>query len=189
VHDHVTPAKDQSTSPEPNPPPDLRKGLSIVLPDIDATSALLLMRTARLGRLVELHRGRLAQLDSGLDATSHAVLGALFMLGPPHRLTPTFLGRYVLQTSGGMTKTLHRLQSDGLVERVPDDRDRRVSYVQLTDKGKEVTAATLTVLIREWTDALRLAGVDIDEAMVMITKLLEILERLTGAHVGRSFGV
>jgi DNA-binding MarR family transcriptional regulator len=183
----VTPAEDQS--PGPVPPPDLQEGLAIVMPDVDAASALLLMRAGRLGRLVELHRGRMAQLDSGLDATSHAVLGALFTLGPPHRLTPTFLGRYVVQTSGGMTKTLQRLQSDGLVERVPDDHDGRISYVQLTDRGKEVTAATLTALMGEWTDAIRLAGVDVDEAMGTITTLLEILERLTGSQLGRSLGV
>jgi DNA-binding MarR family transcriptional regulator len=176
-------------SRRPAQPPDLAQGLSEVLPDIDVTSALLLMRAGRLGRLVERHRGRLAQLNTGLDATSQAVLGALLMLGPPHRLTPTFLGRYVLQTSGGMTKTLRRLQDDGLVERVPDERDRRVSYVQLTEKGRALTTRTLSALVQEWDDALRAADVDVDEAMAMVTTLLEILERLTGSHLGRTLGV
>jgi DNA-binding MarR family transcriptional regulator len=186
----VTPANEPDPqSKSSQPPPDLEAGLSNDLPDVDVTSALLLMRTSRLGRLVERHRGRMAQLNTGMDATSHAVLGALLMLGPPHRLTPTFLGRYVLQTSGGMTKTLRRLQADGLVERVPDERDRRVSYVQLTAKGKAVTSATLTDLVQEWSDALRLGGIDLDEAMTMVTSLLEVLERLTGSHLGRSLGV
>jgi DNA-binding MarR family transcriptional regulator len=117
------------------------------------------------------------------------VLGALLMLGPPHRLTPTFLGRYVLQTSGGMTKTLRRLQDDGLVERVPDEHDRRVSYVQLTEKGRALTTRTLSALVQEWDDALRAADVDVDEAMAMVTTLLAILERLTGSHLGRNLGV
>jgi DNA-binding MarR family transcriptional regulator len=170
-------------------PPDLEVGLSLAAPDIDVAGALLLMRTARLGRLVELYRGRMAQLDAGLDATSHAVLGALLMLGPPHRLTPTFLGRYVLLTSGGMTKTLRRLQDEGLVERVPDERDRRVSYVQLTQAGIDVTASTLKALVQEWTDALRAGGVEIDEAMSTVTSLVDILERLTGSKLGRTLGL
>lgn len=43
-------------------------------------------------------------------------------------------------TSGGMTRRLDRLQERGLLERVPDPKDRRAWLVQLTDVGKELAA-------------------------------------------------
>jgi DNA-binding MarR family transcriptional regulator len=173
----------------PSQPPDLSAALSSTLPGVDPTSTLLLMRAGRLGRLVELHRSRAASLDDGLDVSGATVLGALLMLGPPHRLSPTFLSRYVVQTSGGMTKTLRRLETDGLVVRVPDERDRRVSYVQLTAAGKKRASASLTVILAEWEDALRARGIDVGAAMETVAQLLDALEEITGAHLGRDLGV
>jgi DNA-binding MarR family transcriptional regulator len=170
-------------------PPDLDAELAAAIPSVNPTSALLLMRASRLGRLVELYRSQLASVDGGLDVSSSSVLGALLMLGPPHRLSPTFLSKYVVQTSGGMTNTLGRLQDDGLIVRVPDERDRRVSYVQLTPEGKERAAATLAIVLGEWQDALRLRGVDLDAAMATVTELLATLEGLTGSRLGRDLGV
>lgn len=170
-------------------PPDLELNIANVLPEVDPACVLLIMRAARLGRLTELYRARMAQLGGRLDVTSQAVLGALLMLGPPYRLTPTFLSRHVLQTSGGMTKTLRRLQEEGLVERVPDDHDRRVSHVQLTERGQQVTAVTLSAVFHEWEDALAKRGVDVTEAMSTVTALLEVLENLTGARLGRTLGL
>ena len=170
-------------------PPDLDTALAAAIPGVNPTGALLLMRASRLGRLVELYRSRVASIDGGLDVTSASVLGALLMLGPPHRLTPTFLSKYVVQTSGGMTKTLRRLEYDGLIVRVPDESDRRVSYVQLTPDGKERAAAALAVVLGEWQDALRLRGIDLDAAMATVNELLVTLEALTGARLGRDLGV
>jgi DNA-binding MarR family transcriptional regulator len=163
--------------------------IAAALPGIDPSSAMLLMRAARLGRLVDLYRGRMANQDGGLDASSHAVLGALLLLGPPHRLSPTFLSRHVVQTSGGMARTLRRLEGDGLVTRVPDESDGRVSHVQLTEEGRRLATQSQSALLEEWQDALELRGVDVDDAMATVTRLLETLETLTGARLGRTFGV
>lgn len=173
----------------PKEPRDLTAEIAATLPGIDASSAMLLLRADRLGRLIELHRGRLASLESGLDASSHSVLGALVLLGPPHRLTPTFLSRHVLQTSGGMTRTLRRLEGEGLVTRVPDEHDGRISYVQLTTTGKELATRLQTVVLKEWEDALKLRGVDVDQAMAVVTELLNALETLTGTRLGRELGI
>jgi DNA-binding MarR family transcriptional regulator len=173
----------------PQEPPDLSAHIASALPGIDAGSTMLLMRASRLGRLVELYRGRLASLDSRLDATSHAVLGALLLLGPPYRLTPTFLRRHVLQTSGGMTRTLRRLEGEGLVTRVADEHDGRISYVQLTPEGKDLATESHILVLTEWENALEARGVDVDEAMAVVTTLLEVLETLTGARLGRDLGL
>ena len=170
-------------------PPDRTTAIANALPGIDAESAMLLLRAGRLGRLVELYRSKMASLDGTVDTSGHSVLGALLMLGPPHRLSPTFLSKYVVQTSGGMTKTLRRLEADGLVRRVPDERDGRVSHVELTPKGEEVAERTLSLVLAEWQGALRIRGIDVDEAMATVTQLVEALESLTGARLGRDFGI
>jgi DNA-binding MarR family transcriptional regulator len=163
--------------------------LAETLPGVDPESALLLMRASRLGRLVELHRSRMVSLDGDLDSSSAAVLGALLLLGPPHRLSPTFLSRYVVQTSGGMTKTLGRLEVERLVTREPDEHDGRISYVRLTAEGKARASASLSVVLREWQDALKARGIDVKEVASTVSTLLETLEMLTGARLGSDLGV
>ena len=164
----------------PESEPDVRGELSAAFPSVDPDSAILLMWVSRLGRLTELFRTRAASVDLSLDASSHAVLGALLFVGPPHRLSPTFLSRHVVQTSGGMTKTLRRLERDGLVTRVPDERDGRVSYVQLSPEGERVVQSTMSELFKEWQDALQERGVDIATATQTVVAMVEAVEDITG---------
>jgi DNA-binding MarR family transcriptional regulator len=173
----------------PKNPPDLSADVAALLPGVDARSAALLMRSARLGRLVDLHRSRSASIVGRLDASAQAVLAALLMLGPPYRQTPTFLRRHVLQTSGGMTKTLHRVEAEGFVTRVPDDRDGRVSYVQLTPLGVETASEVLSSSLTDWQAALERHDIDVDQALVTVSALVEVLEAMTGARLGRDLGV
>ncbi|SHN09818.1 MarR family winged helix-turn-helix transcriptional regulator [Actinacidiphila paucisporea] len=97
---------------------------------------------ARLGRL---H----AYVDAGLHAVfaqygltrqSWDVLAGLGRVGPPHRLTPTQLHQALMRTAGAITHTLHRLEYAGLVERVPDENDRRSLLVALTPAGQALLA-------------------------------------------------
>ena len=164
----------------PDAESDVRAELANVFPGVDPTAAILLMWVTRLGRLTEVFRTRAASVDASHDASSHAVLGALLFVGPPHRLSPTFLSRHVVQTSGGMTKTLRRLERDGLVTRVPDERDGRVSYVQLSTEGERVTQATMSELFKEWQDALHERGIDVAQLTTTIEAMVEAVENITG---------
>jgi len=53
------------------------------------------------------------------------------------------LSRLLLVTSGNLTGIVDRLEEQRLVERAPDDKDRRVIRVALTDKGRRVTGTML----------------------------------------------
>jgi DNA-binding MarR family transcriptional regulator len=53
------------------------------------------------------------------------------------------LSRLLLVTSGNLTGIVDRLVEQGLVERRPDTKDRRVIRVALTDKGRSVTERML----------------------------------------------
>jgi hypothetical protein len=61
--------------------------------------------------------------------------------------------------------------------------------VQLTAAGKKRASASLTVILAEWEDALRARGIDVGAAMETVAQLLDALEEITGAHLGRDLGV
>lgn len=75
--------------------------------------------------------------DFGLNKGEWKVLGSLWRLGEPHRLSPGELARIEELSSGAMTNRLDRLERDGLVRRLPDPDDRRAIQVELTEKGRE----------------------------------------------------
>lgn len=82
-----------------------------------------------------------------LDTSGYFALSALWLVGPPHRMTTGELARRIVQTSGGATKTTQRLVSQGLVRRVADPDDGRRSLLELTPKGLGLARETLDVVL------------------------------------------
>ena len=82
-----------------------------------------------------------------LDTSSYFALSALWLVGPPHRMTTGELARRIVQTSGGATKTTQRLVGMGLVRRVADPDDGRRSLLELTSKGLGLARETLDVAL------------------------------------------
>ena len=82
-----------------------------------------------------------------LDTSGYFALSALWLVGPPHRMTAGELARRIVQTSGGATKTTQRLVSQGLVRRVADPDDGRRSLLELTPKGLGLARETLDVAL------------------------------------------
>ena len=66
----------------------------------------------------------------------------------------------LVQTTGGTTKTVRRLEERGLVTRVSDPGDARRSLIELTPAGREMAPATLSFVL----DAFDLEIGDLDEA-------------------------
>src|SRR5687768_2738082 len=112
----------------------LHEQVRSALPDSDPLHLELVMWLTRLGRLVDLVGNQIRAEVCDLDASEHAVLACLLLAGPPYQLSPTALSDRVVQTTGGMTKTLRRLQERDLVKRVRDDGDGRALHVALTPK-------------------------------------------------------
>jgi DNA-binding MarR family transcriptional regulator len=84
-----------------------------------------------------------ALADFGLTLGQFDILATLRRAGPKAGLTPTWLMRSVMLSSGGMTNRLDRLEQAGLIERGDDPADRRGVVVRLTSKGaKVIDAAT-----------------------------------------------
>jgi DNA-binding MarR family transcriptional regulator len=76
--------------------------------------------------------------ELGLALGEWKVLTALRLNGPPYQRSAGALAKRAELSSGAMTNRLDRLESAGLVKRVPDPDDRRGVLVELTKEGHRV---------------------------------------------------
>lgn len=145
--------------------------------------------------LLEIWLSRLSRLNSvaleacvaelGITASESAVLATLVRTGEV--LSPTRLQGLVIQSPGGLTKTLRRLESAGLVRRRTDPADRRALLVEITAKGRKLSERA-DVAVAEHYRAV-LDGADRSEATAVIRRLLDGLEAVTGMPSSQSIGV
>ncbi|MEC9000415.1 MAG: MarR family winged helix-turn-helix transcriptional regulator [Actinomycetota bacterium] len=139
-----------------------------------ATLGLLLTRLGRLNEhfLAEHHRRH--------DTTSaEAAVLLLLANAPEEAVNPSVIAERIVQTSGGLTATLKRLQARGLVERRPDPCDGRGRLVALTAAGR----AAHDTVFADLVDRYRLVFADVDDgaALVAVRDLMRGFERFTGA--------
>jgi DNA-binding MarR family transcriptional regulator len=116
---------------------DLTRAWSREYPDFDTASFPPLVRLARLGLLIERFQQEVVA-PFEISAGDYGVLAALRRAGRPYALKPSDLYVRLHRSSGGMTKTLKKLEEQGLVERAPDPNDGRGSLVSLTPAGLEL---------------------------------------------------
>ncbi|HSJ26826.1 MAG TPA: MarR family transcriptional regulator [Acidimicrobiia bacterium] len=111
-------------------------------------------RISEYGRLVEAQRHLHRVFDRSLRARvgiSSTWYEALLRLGraPGRRLSTSDLGDALLLSSGGATRLVDRLAAKGLVERLPDPSDRRISWVHLTSDGLRILADATRVHLND----------------------------------------
>ena len=94
------------------------------------------------------------------------------------------LGAVVGLTSGGITRQLQDLEAKELVEKKPDETDRRAAIVGLSPNGEEVVRLADAIrdfstrrALREWTDE------DIDRVAPLLERLADGLRRAAGVSV------
>lgn len=133
----------------------------------------------RLKRCAALVQPMLEQTFSeyGLSAWEFDVLATLRRSGSPYRLAPTALFSTLMITSGTMTHRMKRLESNGLIERLPNPTDARSMLVQLTDKGLDLIEKAVTAHVDNIES--RLAALDsqqqaqLDEGLKVLLSVLE----------------
>jgi DNA-binding MarR family transcriptional regulator len=122
-------------------------------PDLDVTPLEVLSRVSRLAR--HLDRARSAAFaEHGLESWEFDVLSALRRAGAPYELSPGQLVTQTLVTSGTMTNRVDRLTARGLVQRLPDPRDRRGVIVRLTPAGRATVDDAFAGLLSRERDLL-----------------------------------
>src|SRR3954452_4512279 len=103
-------------------------------PDIDTAPLEVTGRLSRIGPLLA-RRQEGVFSHFGVNRGEVGALSALRIAGPPHRLSPTQLGRGLMLSSAGVTSRIHRLEDRSLARRLPDPHDRRGVIVELTEDG------------------------------------------------------
>jgi DNA-binding MarR family transcriptional regulator len=122
-------------------------------PDLDLGPMEVLSRVSRLSHHLDRARRR-AFSEHRLESWEFDVLAALRRAGAPYELSPGRLLKETLVTSGTMTNRVDRLQARGLVERLPDPRDRRGVLVRLTAEGRTTVDGALESLLGREHDLL-----------------------------------
>jgi len=113
----------------------------------------------RTGRQIEAWlSGTLAA--NGLDTSEFTALTGLWFAGEPHRLSAGEIAATIVQTSGGTTKTIRRLEQRGLIRRIEDPDDRRRTLIELTAAGRGLAEESLVLVI----DAFDLEIGDLDDS-------------------------
>jgi DNA-binding MarR family transcriptional regulator len=121
--------------------------------DLDLGPVEVFSRIGRLARLLDLARRR-AFAEHGIESWEFDVLAALRRAGGVYELSPGRLLRETLVTSGTMTNRVDRLETRGLVERLPDPSDRRGVLVRLTDEGRRTVDGAFEALLDAERDLL-----------------------------------
>lgn len=112
-------------------------------PDLDVSPMGLIGRTTRLASHYRRAIGSVFA-QYGLNPGEFDVLATLRRSGKPYQLSPTELFKSMMVSSGTMTNRIDRLEQAGLVQRVPDKRDRRGTLIRITDKGFALIEETVT---------------------------------------------
>lgn len=87
------------------------------------------------------------------------------------------LSRNMGHDSGAMSRLVDQLETGGLLARVRDDADRRVSNLVLTETGKAVLTRSAPPVIAVWNDILRdIAPEDVSRTIATLAKILGQLE-------------
>ncbi|MCO5972741.1 MarR family winged helix-turn-helix transcriptional regulator [Actinoallomurus soli] len=142
-------------------------------PDLDAWPMGIIGRINRLSRLVDRELKDFFAAH-GLEHWEFDVLATLRRSGPPYALTAGALNRAAMVTSGAITNRIDRLAAKGLVERVPDEQDRRSVRVRLTERGRALVDEVVGLHVAN--EARLLASLSPDRRMELADLLRDLLE-------------
>ncbi len=145
-------------------------------PDLDTSSFPPMVRLARLSVLIEsFQQAVLSPFE--LSSGDYGVLAALRRAGEPYQLSPSNLYSRLQRSSGGMTKTLKRLEELTLVERSPNPQDGRGSVVSLTERGLDIQERVFNAFLSATQDLLApLSRTDLTETDRVLSNLLDTFE-------------
>lgn len=94
------------------------------------------------------------------------------------RVSPSQLAEWIVQTSGGLTATLHRLEEAGHVVRVDDPEDGRGRLVQLTEQGASFYETMFADLTARY--GVVFADLDQDHALDAVRRMIGAFEVFDG---------
>jgi DNA-binding MarR family transcriptional regulator len=117
--------------------------------------------------------------DEYHDVEKTGQVALLFILDKVGRSPMSELGKFLLVSKPNITFLVDRLVEDGLVKRVPDESDRRVIYVHLTDKGKQSVQSKKEQALAMIAEKLStLDDLDLNDLSKSLDKVIAVLSKL-----------
>lgn len=109
----------------------------------------------------------------------HSYYHVLKILDKHGNLPMSKIGRNVHISKSNMTSLIDKLVENGLAERLPDQNDRRVINISITDKGKDVLKDWRKNSNNEIKKSLSvLSEEDLEKFYVSVENIKEILHKL-----------
>lgn len=138
-----------------------------------------------LERLASLLRNECRQLllEDGLQPVQFEVLHYLSICNR-YSDTPMAVTEYLGQTKGTVSQTLKVLEKKGLIEKVADTKDKRVSHMKLTINGRQLIEKVTPFPNLE----IALTQLDQKQQANLSQSVVELLATLQFANGFRSFG-
>jgi DNA-binding MarR family transcriptional regulator len=123
--------------------------------DAEAIEVLLaLLRTVRVHRTAVSRQIDSLELPVGMTGARYTLLMTLYF-SRENLLAQNEISRELNVSRTNITNLIDGLERDDLVERVPNPADRRVSYAQLTERGRAVCEHLMPTMAEVMEDATR----------------------------------
>jgi MarR family transcriptional repressor of emrRAB len=154
----------------PNSDPD---GIEVILA---------MLRTVRMHRTAIARQIESLGLDVGMTGARYTLLLTLYF-SRENLLAQNEISKELNVSRTNITNLIDGLERDGLVERVPNPADRRVSYAQLTRRGAALCTTLMPELTRLVEDATH--GFSQEEKATFTQLLYRVQRNIVAAHPGQ----
>lgn len=122
-------------------------------------------------------------LEHGLQPVQFEALHYLSMCNR-YSDTPMGVTEYLGQTKGSISQTLKVLEKKSLLEKVSDDKDKRVTHLHITDKGRELISLIFPLPMMKEIDQ----QIDDSELIDLNTSLSQLLNTIQRSNQFKAFG-
>ena len=97
----------------------------------------------------------------------------LYLIYKNQKITASALGRQMGLSSGSITTAVNKLVNNHLISRKRDSRDRRVTWLELTDEGKRLIEENFNFRQELWLTLFEnLSQSEIDQFRFLLNKLI-----------------
>ena len=143
------------------------------IPNLEAVTEGIVERIQHLAKALDRSQEE-TLAETGLDRRAFHVLGKLRSAGSPYRRSAGQLADQMRLSSGAMTNRLDRMETAGLIRRLPDPNDRRGTLIEPTDEGHAIWERTVgTQALREARIASVLDAADRKELHRLLRVLMQ----------------
>lgn len=158
--------------------------------DAEAVEVLLaLLRTVRVHRTAVSRQLESLELPVAMTGARYTLLMTLYF-SRENLLAQNEISRELNVSRTNITNLIDGLERDDLVERVPNPADRRVSYAQLTERGRAICEQLMPTMAELMEDATR--DFSSDERAQLKAFLYRVQRNIVATHPGhyaRGLGV